>query len=290
VTSPPYDRRSIAGIFDTYAEAEWDRHDATPAGRVSFHIHRHYLERYVRAGDRVLEVGAGPGRFMIELARLGAGIVVTDISPRQLELNASHTTAAGVDDRVRERVLADVLDLSRFDDGMFDAVVCYGGPLSWVLDQRDRALDELLRVTAPGGHVLLSVMSRHGSLRAFLPVAEEEIDEFGVQEMQDIVDTGYLPDHHSTLGPMHLFTWDEVSSLLARHACALVAASASSFLSIGNDETCERWLDDAAMWERFLGWEVAVCAQPGALDGGTHIIAVIRATEGRSGTWPTSSR
>jgi hypothetical protein len=121
-------------------------------------------------------------------------------------------------------------------------------------------------------------MSRFGTLQAFLAAAAEEIETYGVQEMQDIVDTGYLPDNHSTLGPMHLYTWAELRALLERHPCDIVVASAANFLSIGNDETCERWIrDDPAMWERFLAWEVASCTEPGAIDAGTHIVAVVEA-------------
>lgn len=273
----PFDREVIARIFDEYGDAEWARHDARPMDRVSFHIHRHYLERFVRPDDRVLEVGAGAGRFTIELARLGARVTVVDISPEQLRLNEQHLAEAGLEDAVEARLLADVLDLSRFEDGTFDAVVCYGGPLSWVLDGADRALDGLLRVASAGGHVLLGVMSRFGSLHAFLPTADEEIGKYGVGEMEEIVDSGYLPDNHSTLGPMHLFTWAELRALLERHPCDIVVASAANFLSVGNDETCERWVrDDPEMWERFLAWEVASCTEPGAIDGGTHIIAVVR--------------
>lgn len=43
----------------------------------------------------------------------------------------------GLEERVTERVLADVTDLSRFDDASFDAVVCYGGPLSYVVDRAE---------------------------------------------------------------------------------------------------------------------------------------------------------
>ena len=225
----------------------------------------------------MLKVGAGAGRFSVELARLGALVTVVDVSPGQLELNERHLEEAGLETRVETRIVADVIGLSRLADGAFDAVVCYGGALSWVLDGAARALDELLRVTRPDGHVLLGVMSRYGSLRAFLSVAAEEIDEFGLDEMQEIVGTGFLPGHHSTLGPMHLYTWDELEAMLRRHPCEIVTASAANFLSIGNDETCERWLADQSMWDRFLSWEIEACAQPGAIDGGTHIIAVVRA-------------
>lgn len=273
-----FDPQSVASIFDEYGDAEWSRHEVNPFDRVSFHVHRHYLRRFVRRDDRVLEVGAGAGRFTIELARLGARVTVVDISPEQLRLNEDHVAEARLEDAVEGRHLADMRDLSQFDDGSFDVTVCYGGPLSWALEDADRALSELLRATKLGGHVLVSVMSRFGALKAFLPGAADEIDTYGLEEMQAIVDTGFLPDNHSTLGPVHLYTWMELRQLLGRHPCTIVAASAANFLSVGNTETCERWLhDDPAVWERFLEWEVIACAQPGAIDGGTHIIAIVEA-------------
>lgn len=277
MSRPPYDADLIARNFDEYGEAEWNRHEATPFARVAFHVHRHYLERFIRSQDHVLDIGAASGRFTVELARLGARITVADISQGQLDLNASHLEESGLEQHVAERVIADVVDLSRFEDASFDAVVCYGGPLSWVLDEADGAVDELLRVTKSGGHVLLGVMSLHGSLRAFLPGVAEEIDVYGVEATQAIVDSGFLPPPHSTHGPLHLYTWNELESLLSRHRCEIVAASAANFLSVGNDPTCEKWLADPSMWDRFLRWEVQACAQPGALDGGTHLIAVVRA-------------
>ena len=273
-----YDRERTAKAYDVYGEHEWDRHEEAPMHRVSFHIHRHYLTEFVHDGDRVLEAGAASGRFTVELARLGARIVVTDISPGQLELNVANVGEARLESAVEARELADIVDLSRYPDGSFDAVVCYGGPLSHVMDRADEALDELLRVTKSGGHVLLGVMSRNGALHAFLPSADAEIEQFGIEEMQAIFETGDLPTSHSTLGaPMHLFGWGEFRSLLERHACDVVVASAANFLSVGNDEICERWLQDPEMWQRFLQWETASCAQPGAIDAGTHIVAIVRA-------------
>jgi ubiquinone/menaquinone biosynthesis C-methylase UbiE len=274
----PYDRALVAALYDEYGNQEWERHETSPFNRVSFHVHRHYLTQFIHHGDRVLEVGAGAGRFTVELARLGARIVVTDISPTQLELNAEHVAEVGLESLVEAREPADIIDLSSYQNGSFDAVVCYGGPLSYVMDGADVALDELLRVTKPGGHVLLGVMSFHGSLHAFLGGAAEEIANYGVEEMQAITRTGDLPTHHSSMGtPMHLYSWTGLRTLLARHPCDLAVASAANFLSIGNGEVCERWLQDPEMWERFLSWEVTSCAQPGAIDGGTHIIAVVRA-------------
>lgn len=58
-------------------------------------------------------------------------------------------------------------------DGEFGAVVCYGGPLSYVFEERERATAELLRVLAPGGWLFIGVMRLWGSRHHLLPFAFE---------------------------------------------------------------------------------------------------------------------
>ena len=121
----------------------------------------------------MLEIGAGAGRFTIELARIGCSVVVTDVSRVQLELNAEKVATAGVDASFEERLLLDVVDMSSLEDESFDAVVCYGGPLSYVMDRAAEAVGECVRVTKPGGPLLFSVMSLGGSAHRGLPFVPE---------------------------------------------------------------------------------------------------------------------
>jgi ubiquinone/menaquinone biosynthesis C-methylase UbiE len=261
-----YDREYIARFFDDYGEREWERLEATPWGRVELEVHRRLLREFVRPGDRVLEVGAGPGRYTLELADIGARVVASDVSPRQLELHRERTQA--VEQAVEARVVADVLDLSAFEDGEFDAAVCIGGPLSYVLERVDDAVRELLRVTRPGGHVLGTVMSLLGGARAFGRHFPALIERFGWQRaVADVFETGLLEGEVNNGHVLRLYRWAEFRALLERHPCRLVAATATNFLSAGNEQFVpdERWLDI----------EVALCREPGALDAGTHITAVV---------------
>src|SRR6476659_2542492 len=175
----PYDPGHIARFYDEYGAREWERFDLSSMDRAGLEVHLRLLRERIRKGDRVLDAGAGPGRFTLELARLGALVVVGDISPTQLELHAEKT--ASVQDSIESRELLDITDLSRFPDGSFDAVVCFGGPLSYVLGEADRALSELLRVTKRGGSLLLTVMSLLGTARAFFEQISGLVDEFGWQ-------------------------------------------------------------------------------------------------------------
>ena len=85
--------------FDELGEREWERLVQSPRALVSLELHRRLLSRFVQPGWRVLEVGAGPGRFTIELAAMGTTIVVSDVSTVQLELNAR---GAGCEGAVEE--------------------------------------------------------------------------------------------------------------------------------------------------------------------------------------------
>ena len=113
---------------------------ATPRDQVSFYIHKHYLEKFVKAGNSVLEAGAGAGRFTIELAKLGANITVGDISKVQLELNEKYVKEAGLEKNIETRVELDITNLAEFSDNQFDAVVCYGGPISYVVNKGELPL------------------------------------------------------------------------------------------------------------------------------------------------------
>lgn len=277
-----YDASYVSQFYDQYGEREWIRFERSPMRRVNFHVHRWYLEQYIKQGDTVLEVGAGPGRFTIELAKVGAKIMVGDISPKQLELNYEKVQEAGYEEAVVGRELMDIVNLSQFPSESFDALVCYGGPLSYVFDQVDQAIDELLRVTRPEGYVLLSVMSLLGSTHAGLPVVLGLAEKWGLDAIQQVNETGNLYGDVSIAGHYcHMFRWSELQELLKRHSCIIVAASASNFLSVRNEETLEKIMDNPTLWEAFLKWEVDFCKGPGAIDGGTHILTVVQRTEAK---------
>lgn len=277
-----YDPANISRFYDNYGEREWQRfeQEAGPTNLVNFHLHLHYLRRYIQPGDHVLDVGAGPGRFTIEMARLGARVTVGDISPYQLEMNRKRVEEAGLEGSVVVRQLMDVVNLSALPTGTFDVAVCYGGALSYVFDRAGDALEELLRVTKPGGYVLLSVMSLLGSTRAMLPGVLVIAERFGLELVHQVNSTGDLYGDFRSGHNFHMYRWSEFESLLRSHSCEIVAASASNFLVLQNAEAAQKALTDTAVWEALLAWELDYCKEPGALDGGTHMIAVVR-REGR---------
>ncbi len=265
----------VTRYYDTLGEAEWTRLTDTVRGRVSLEVHRRFLRRFVAPGARVLEVGAGPGRFTLELAVLGARIVVTDISAVQLALNETHLRGTEAEGSVERRELLDVCDTTRHPDQAFDVVVAFGGPLSYAFERTDEALRGLLRVLAPGGTVVASVMSLLGTWRQFLPAVTDLEARVGADVADLTLRSGDLRHAQRDNPGAHvcqLFRWSDVQALLERTGGRTVAASASNWASLGNVQALAGLEADPHRWARFMEHEIDACAQPGALDGGTHIL------------------
>lgn len=267
-----YDAAAIAAYFDDLGRAEWDRFDRTLGDRVSLAMHTYVLERFTPLSGRVLDIGAGPGRFTEMLHGLACRIVVADLSRVQLELNRQTAEARGFASSVEAWHQLDVCDLSLFASESFDTVVAFGGPLSYVFDQRDRALAECCRVLRPGGHILLSVMSLWGTLHRHL----RAVLQLPIDANRVIIATGNLTKETdpSSAHHCHMYRSAELRSLLERAGLEVLWLSAASAVSTGQDSSLVA--DSPTLWDALVEYERAACADPGYLDAGTHLIAVAR--------------
>lgn len=273
--SSNYNASAVIRHFDDFGIHEWERLVQAPSDEVGLYIHTHYLEKYIAKGTRVLEIGAGAGRFTQILARLGAQILVADISSVQLDLNRRFAEEFGFREAVLDWQQLDICDLSRFEPDSFDCVLAYGGPFSYVLDKRDPALAECLRVLRSGGLLLLSVMSIWGSAHGRL----DGVLSLPVSVNQKITSTGDIapatfPERKGNF--MHMFRAGELKEWLEQRNLTIMDFSASNCISLTWNEMLKEIRNDTAKWNELLRMELEACADDGCLNMGTHLIAVTR--------------
>ena len=271
-SSDGYSREWTAAYYDEYGDKEWERFSGSLAGRVNLSIHTHYIRSCIRPGSRVLEVGAGPGRFTEVLAKLGCRIVVSDLSQVQLDLNRQHAEDLGFEESVESRLLLDVSDLRSLGSDSFEAVVCYGGALSYVFDQASAAMLECARVCRTGGRVLASVMSLWGTCHRYL----EAVLQIPAAANQKITQSGDLTPANwdGVVHRCHMFRARELRDLTEASGLQVTAMSASNCLSLRYDETLAELSESSAEWEELLRMELEATKEEGCLDMGTHIIVV----------------
>lgn len=115
----------------------------------------------LRSGDTFLDIAAGTGGLALPAARLGAKVLATDWSPRMIEHFAKRVADEGL---VAEGRVMDAHALDLPDDS-YDVVGSQFGVML-VPDQAE-ALREMVRVTKPGGRVLLIAYGNPEHFEAF---------------------------------------------------------------------------------------------------------------------------
>ena len=163
----------------------------------------------------ILDAGAGGGRFSLPLARRGYRVTHLDISARMIEEAVAANAGAGSDISFCQ---GDVTDLSRFEDGAFDTVLCLDSPLSFCYPQQDVALSELVRVCRRC--LVLCVISRLGAIleggMAFdLRHFEKPRTAVGVFETGDLEVTEELKRLRRLMPSWHAFTVEEIERMVA---------------------------------------------------------------------------
>ncbi len=136
------------------------------------------LAKWIPEDARILEIASGSGYLAIELYRLGrTHLIGTDISQDQVEIAAANARAAGAP---IEFSVANVLDIPRPERNL-DFVLCFAAFKNF--SDPAAALEEMRRVLAPGGQVIIGDMYSDISDRAI----EEYLDGQNVRGINRIV-------------------------------------------------------------------------------------------------------
>ena len=125
-------------------------------GRMEYRVTMHYIHRYAGKGSKVLEVGAGTGRYSVALAKEGMDVTAVELTESNLE--QLRENGRGLKNLLPLR--GDATDLGRFRDNTFDVTLMFG-PMYHLYEPEEvnRAIDEAVRVTKKGGVILFAFIS-----------------------------------------------------------------------------------------------------------------------------------
>ncbi|WP_029232890.1 class I SAM-dependent methyltransferase [Butyrivibrio sp. VCB2006] len=144
----------VSGFYNQYEEE--GRLDRSVHGRLEFATTMNYIHRYVGKNSKILEVGAGTGRYSIALAKESMDVTAVELVDKNLEILKAN--GAGLDNL--KAYQGDATRLDQFADGSFDVTLVLG-PLYHLYEKDDinKAIDEAIRVTKKGGVVMYAFIS-----------------------------------------------------------------------------------------------------------------------------------
>lgn len=259
----------IQKYYNESARHEWSRHERH---RFEFPVTMHYLKRHLKDSSRILDIGGGPGRYSIELAKDGHDVSLFDLAEENIKLAKEKALEQNV--KLNNFHVGDARDLSCFEEETFDAVLVFG-PLYHLSSESERkmVIHEALRILKPGGLIAVSFISHYAPLndvvRRYPLTLKEQKDK-----LLGFLDHGMHISSENEPGFIDAFFCDPskiqpffdsfgIEKLSFFGAESFIAQSEGKLIDLGEDILHE-WIDFACL----------TAETPGAIFNSDHIVYI----------------
>lgn len=199
-----------------------------------------YVDRYLKENDRILEVGAGTGRYSLYYA--SKGYKVDSVELIQSNIDVFKTKIK--DDMDINVIKGNALDLSMYEDETFDVTLVLG-PLYHLFtkENKEKAISEALRVTKKGGMIFLAyitndaVILSYGLRKGNLLRIPELVDEnYKVKDIPEEIFSVNLVDEFD--GMMNGFSVEHLHNV----ATDGISAQMAEYVNKLSDEEYDIWV------------------------------------------------
>ncbi len=252
-------------IINKYSQYDEDeRLDQDRGHHLEYLTTMRYIQKYLKPGDKILEIGAGTGRYSIALAKMGYDVTAVDLTPRHVEIMKQK----GKRLKNFKCMEADALDLNMFEDKSFDMVLNFG-PMYHLFCKKDKnqAIKETLRVAKKNGVCMF----------AYLPCASFMIG-FGLRHkmvayLSSVMDEKGRPkDIPSEI--FNCFYIEEFKKLFEKTNTKYITNVATDGIAYAMRE----WVEDLPKedYEAFVNWHFLTCERPDQQGYSAHLLYICK--------------
>ena len=216
---------------------------------------------------QMLEVGAGTGRYSVALAKEGYSVTAVELVPRNLEVLKSKLDGS----EPIQAIQGNALDLSVFQDKSFDLTMLLGPMYHlYTLEDKLQALSEAVRVTKPGGYILVAYCMNDPTIIQYV---------FLANHLNEVMQTNALltDDWHCKSEPKEIFELvrtEDISLLNSKFPLdriKLVATDGAShylseYIDAMDQETFAKWLE----------YHFATCERQDLIGASNHTLDILK--------------
>ncbi|MEG0805720.1 MAG: class I SAM-dependent methyltransferase [Lachnospiraceae bacterium] len=258
--------RRMENVNSFYNQVDEDiRLNRSRHGQLEYATTMNYIHHFAEKGAKLLEIGAGTGRYSIALAKEGYEVTAVELVEHNLEILKCNSR--GID--TIQSFQGDALELAGFADNEFDITMVFG-PLYHLYNEADvhRALDEAIRVTKEGGVILVAFLSVYavlfnnylqGNLKA--GIEENYTRDYKVRHFEEQFFTGY-----------DITEFEQLFSRKKVEYITTVAADSILELVEGRSD----FLMSDSEFDLFKNYHLATCEKRELLGGSSHLLYICR--------------
>ncbi len=141
----------VRDYYDSDVLMEWNRLGEHP---FEFELTVRMMNRYIKPGDSILDIGGGPGRYSLYFAYKGCDVTLLDLSSSNVNFALKKAEELNVK---LDGIVGDAREAGKLISGSFDHVFIMG-PMYHLLDERDRirAINSAMALLKEGGNLYVS--------------------------------------------------------------------------------------------------------------------------------------
>ncbi|MCG8513708.1 MAG: class I SAM-dependent methyltransferase [Halanaerobiales bacterium] len=240
----------------------------SPAHQMEFITTTHVINKLIQVNDRIIEIGAGTGRYSFYYAEKGFEVSAVELVPENVAIMRKKLSKKYAGSLRLMITQGDARDLSIFPAESFELALCLG-PIYHLPDpaEKEKAIREGLRVLKPGGVLAVAYINKFAVYLSTL------IDEGGFKNptiLKNILNHGatYLDDCDC----FYFTTPEEMEDLMEKfdiEPITQVATDGVNYFGIVNKLPA----DELPFW---IENHLATCEQPSLLGYSLHGLYLCR--------------
>ena len=252
-------------ILDNYYNGydEESRLIKDKAHNVEYLVTKEYIGKYLKPNDKILEIGAGTGRYSLYYAKEGYDVTSIEYVDHNLEILKSNITP---DMKIRAEQ-GDAVDLSRFEDNTFDVTLVLG-PLYHLFDKKDidAAIREAIRVTKKDGIIMMAYITSDGVFA-----------EFGLKHLIDGYPNYYDDNFKMTNYPENIFATyyiKEFKDMMNNYNVSLLKNIATDGIANIVSEKLNNLTDEE--FKVWVNYQLSICEREDLQGFSCHMLYICR--------------
>ena len=236
-------------------------------GQVEFLTTMRYIEKYLRPGMRIMEIGAATGRYSHTLARKGYRVDAVELIQHNIDI-FNTLTRPGEDITIRQ---GNAKDLSCFADDTFDMTLLLGPMYHlFTVEEQLQALSEAIRVTKKGGIIMAAYCGNDATIVQFC-FGRGMLRE---QRYQELIDFETFKASSDPAELFQLYRIEDIDALMANFLTERLhfvgTDMAANYMRNVVDEM------DEEFFELFLKYHFTICERKDMVGVSHHFLDIFR--------------
>ena len=254
-------------LNDYYTTHDEDARLASKHGSVEFLTTVHYIEKYLRTGMHILEIGAGTGRYSHYFARRGYEVDAVELMDCNIEVFRANTEP---NEKVTVRQ-GDAIDLKSIPSDHYDITLLLG-PMYHLYTDADKssAMSEAIRVTRRGGVVFAAYCNSDMTVYKFCFVK----NGINSEQHRDLINFDTFELNSTPKEIFSLYRKEDIDALMKNYNVKRLHYVGTDMLTRFIKQTVNQMDDET--FALYMKYHLCICERLDMVGATNHILDVFR--------------